>query len=73
MSLQLNHSVGLRIEKDGLDIHRKPPAFKYVLRCNQCSWNVSFSEASGSIYLDSHKMLCPFCKHKEIRWMRFSF
>ena len=73
MSLQLNHSAGLRIEKDNLDMYLKPSTFKYTLRCNECSWNASFSETTGSIYLDSHKMLCPFCKLKEIRWIRFSF
>ncbi len=73
MSLQLNHLVGLRIEKDDLDVHLKASTFKYALRCNQCSWNISFYEESGSIYLDSHKMLCPFCKQKEIRWLRFPF
>lgn len=70
MSLQLNHSVGLRIEKDDLDTYLKPSTFKYELRCNQCSWNVSFYEATGSIHLDDHKLLCPFCKQKEMRWIK---
>ena len=73
MTLQLNHSVDSRIEKDDLDMRLKPLTFKYALRCNQCSWNVSFSEASGSIHLDNHKMLCPLCKQQEIRWIRFTF
>ncbi len=73
MSLQLNHLGGLRIEKDDMDIHLETSTFKYTLRCNQCSWNASFYEASGSIHLDNHKMLCPICKQKEIRWIKFSF
>ncbi len=73
MTLQLNHSVDSRIEKDDLDMRLKPLTFKYALRCNQCSWKVSFSEASGSIHLDNHKMLCPLCKQQEIRWIRFTF
>ena len=72
MTLQLNHSVDSRIEKDDLGMRLKISTFKYALRCNQCSWNVSFSEASGSIHLDNHKMLCPVCKQKEIRWIRFT-
>lgn len=67
--MQLNLPFGLRFEKD-LDNHAKYPTFKYTLNCSQCDWNNSFYEASGSIYLDSHKMTCPFCKHKEIRWMK---
>ena len=70
MSLQLNHSSSLRFEKDDLQIRLKPSTFKYGLRCNQCSWRVSFYEATGSIHLDNHKMLCPFCKHKQMRWIK---
>lgn len=73
MNLQLNYPLGLKTKKDDLDMHLKPSTFKYDLNCNQCSWNVSFYEVSGSIYLDSHKMLCPLCRQKDIRWIRSAF
>ena len=70
MSLQLYHLDGLRIEKDDRDMRLKPSTFKYALKCNECSWSISFYEATGSIHLDDHKMLCPFCKQREIEWIK---
>ena len=67
--MQLNQPIGLRSEKH-MNNHVKYSTFKYTLKCNQCSWNKSFYEASGSIYLNSHKMTCPYCKHREIRWIK---
>ncbi len=70
MTLQMNKPKGLNIEKNVVENHAKYSTFKYNLRCNNCSWNISFYEASGSIYLNSHKMSCPFCKHREIMWVK---
>lgn len=63
MTLQLDRSLGLRTEKERVYNDVRYSTFKYTLKCNQCSWNISFYEASGSIHLDSHKMLCSFCKN----------
>ena len=70
MTLQLNRLLGSRIENEVLDQKVKHSTFKYTLTCDECSWNISFYEASGSIYLNSHNMSCPFCKHREIKWIK---
>lgn len=72
MTLQMNKSREISIQKDVSENNDKYSTFKYSLRCNECFWNVSFYEASGSICLDSHRMSCPFCKHRKIRWIKSS-
>ncbi|HKR72470.1 MAG TPA: hypothetical protein VJR94_00010 [Candidatus Nitrosocosmicus sp.] len=70
MTLQLDQSLDLKMENSLTQNHVKNSTFKYILRCSACSWNISFYEASGSLYLQSQKMVCPFCKEKEIRGIK---
>lgn len=41
--------------------------FKYYLKCNSCSWETTFYESAGSIYLDDKKIKCPICKRKTVK------
>ncbi len=47
--------------------------FKYFIKCESCSWNTSFYEASGNIHLDNARLRCPKCSKKEIRWSKVPF
>lgn len=44
--------------------------FRYTLKCDECLWNTSFYEASGSLHLASHKIVCPLCKNNELGWIK---
>ena len=70
MTFQLNQILGSRNEDEKTYKDIKNSTFKYTLHCNMCAWNSSFYEATGSIYLDSGKMLCPFCRNREIMWQK---
>ena len=40
--------------------------YKYVLQCKSCSWNVSYSEYSGSLDISDDLVFCPVCKDGKI-------
>lgn len=71
MTLQLNQSLITREmtkKNDGRSVHS---TFMYRMKCQQCPWTTTFYEASGSLHLKSHKMVCPLCKNNEIRWAKY--
>lgn len=47
--------------------------FMYFLKCDCCSWNVSFYEVSGNIHIDIMTLRCPICLKKEVRWRKVPF
>ena len=47
--------------------------FKYFIKCDSCPWSTSFYEASGSIHLDTVRLLCPTCFKKEVIWWKVPF
>ena len=40
--------------------------YKHVLNCRSCSWNVSYSEYSGSLDVLDDSVVCPVCKDGNI-------
>ena len=44
--------------------------YKYSLKCNSCSWNVSYSEASGSLDVSDKSIVCPVCKDGKINSLK---
>jgi len=49
------------------DIDDLTQLFKYYLKCDSCSWETTFYESAGSIYLDDIKIRCPICKGKTVK------
>jgi len=47
--------------------------YKYSLKCNSCSWNVSYSEASGSLDVSDKSVVCPVCKDGKINSLKHSY
>lgn len=35
--------------------------YKYLLKCNSCSWSVSYCEPSGLLDITQKSILCPVC------------
>ena len=40
--------------------------YKHFLKCRSCSWNVSYSEHSGSLDVSAESIFCPVCKEGKI-------
>jgi len=40
--------------------------YKHILNCRSCSWNVSYSEHSGSLDITDDSVVCPVCKDGKI-------
>jgi hypothetical protein len=45
--------------------------YKYCLKCSLCSWNVSYSEPSGSLDVSDKSILCPVCKDGKINSLKY--
>ena len=39
---------------------------KYHLKCNSCSWNVSYCEPSGCLDITQESVCCPVCRDGKI-------
>lgn len=51
----------------GKHLNEKSVSFyKYLLRCNSCSWSVSYFEHSGLLDVSQKSVICPVCKDGEI-------
>jgi hypothetical protein len=40
--------------------------YKHLLKCTSCSWNISYSECSGSLDVSDESVFCPVCKEGKI-------
>ena len=40
--------------------------YKHLIKCRSCSWNVSYSEHSGSLDVSDESIFCPVCKEGKI-------
>ena len=40
------------------------PAYKHLLKCSSCLWNITFYDSIGFIPINSNIMHCPMCKEK---------
>jgi hypothetical protein len=40
--------------------------YKHLIKCRSCSWNVSYSEHSGSLDVSAESIFCPVCKEGKI-------
>jgi hypothetical protein len=58
---QIKESVHAMDSNDNTDSQ----VLKYYLKCEICSWSISFYESTESIYLDIGKMHCPMCEERE--------
>ena len=47
--------------------------YKHLLQCRACSWNMSYSEYSGTLDVSDESVLCPVCKEGKIDYSRASF
>ena len=45
--------------------------YKHHLKCSSCSWNISYSEFSGSLDISDGLVLCPVCKDGKIESSKF--
>jgi hypothetical protein len=45
--------------------------YKHILNCRSCSWNVSYSEHSGSLYVSDDSVGCPVCKDGKIESSKY--
>ena len=41
--------------------------FKYFLKCENCFWNVTFSEETGYIQLDNKRINCPYYRQGKLK------
>ena len=44
---------------------------KHILNCRSCSWNVSYSENSGSLDVSDDSVVCPVCKDGKIESSKY--
>lgn len=45
--------------------------YKHILNCRSCSWNVSYSENSGSLDVSDDSVVCPVCKDGKIESSKY--
>ena len=45
--------------------------YKHLLQCRSCSWNVSYSEYSGSLDISDYLVFCPVCKDGRIESSKY--
>jgi len=45
--------------------------YKHILNCRSCSWNVSYSESSGSLDVSDDSVVCPVCKDGKIESAKY--
>jgi hypothetical protein len=45
--------------------------YKHILNCRSCSWNVSYSEHSGSLDVSDDSVACPVCKDGKIESSKY--
>ena len=45
--------------------------YKHILSCRSCSWNVSYSEHSGSLDITDDTVVCPVCKDGKIESSKY--
>ena len=45
--------------------------YKHILNCRSCSWNVSYSEHSGSLDITDDSVVCPVCKDGKIESSKY--
>ena len=45
--------------------------YKHILNCRSCSWNVSYSDHSGSLDVSDDSVVCPVCKDGTIESSKY--
>lgn len=45
--------------------------YKHLLKCTTCSWNISYSEHSGSLDVSNNLVCCPVCKDGKIESSKY--
>ena len=45
--------------------------YKHLLKCRSCSWNISYSEYSGSLDISDDLVFCPVCKDGKIETSKY--
>lgn len=53
-------------------LHKEKIAFhKYHLKCNSCSWDISYYESSGRLYITQESVCCPVCRDGKINSSKY--
>ena len=45
--------------------------YKHLLKYRSCSWNISYSEYSGSLDISDDLVFCPVCKDGKIETSKY--
>lgn len=53
------------LDKENINFH------KYHLKCNSCSWNVSYKESSGFLDITQDVVFCPVCRDGKINSSKY--
>ena len=70
MALSLERVNRLSSTRKAVADSNKDMFYKYFLKCIDCSWEISFYEATGNITLDSTNMRCPICNKGEMKGIK---
>jgi hypothetical protein len=68
--------TGKHLTSEGISRYYLPnnlTFYKHLLQCRSCSWNMSYSEYSGTLDVSDESVLCPVCKEGKIDYSRASF
>ena len=45
--------------------------YKHLLKCTTCTWNITYSEHSGSLDVSNNSVFCPVCKDGKIESSKY--
>jgi hypothetical protein len=70
MALSLEQVNRLSSTRKAVADSNKDMLYKYFLKCIDCSWEISFYEATGNITLDCTNMRCPICNKGKMKGIK---